>query len=260
MFALSKIGWFLLTPSNLLIVGAVVGALAGRRRWGRYLCLASLTGALLLGLSPAGFWLLVPLENRFPVSPEDGRPVAGVIVLGGAVQADTSLARGQLVTGDASERVIAMADLARRHPEARIVFSGGSGALVKGGRPEAEAVRLHGATLGIDPGRILFEDRSRTTAENADEVRRLLAPKPGERWLLVTSAWHMPRSVGAFRHAGFDVVPYPVDFRTGAPGDLLAGTTSVGSGLARVDLAVREWAGLLAYRLSGRTDSLLPGP
>lgn len=260
MFALTKVAWFLATPSNLLALGALLGALAARRIWGRGLCLLCLGAAVLLGLSPAGFWLLLPLEDRFPAYREADAAVAGIVVLGGAVQPDTSAARGQLATGDAAERMIAMADLARRHPAARIVFSGGSGALVKGGVPEAEAVRLHGAALGIDVGRILFEDRSRTTAENAREVRRLVAPGAGERWLLVTSAWHMPRAVGAFRQAGFAVVPYPVDYRTGAPGDLVAGTTSVASGLNRVDLAVREWAGLLAYRLSGRSEAVLPAP
>lgn len=260
MFAVSKIVWYVATPSNLLVLLALVGACAGARRWGRRLCLASLLLLAVLGLAPAGFWLLLPLENRFPPYQDDGAPVAGVIVLGGAVHPNTTFARRQLVVGDAAERVIAMADLARRHPGARIVFSGGSGALIKGGEPEADAVAAFGATLGLDVGRITFENRSRNTAENAEEVRRLVAPQAGERWLLVTSAWHMPRAVGAFRAAGFAVTPCPVDYRSGARSDLLAAGSSMASGLDRFDLAVREWVGLLVYRLSGRSDALFPAP
>ncbi|WP_375460537.1 YdcF family protein [uncultured Enterovirga sp.] len=260
MFAVSKVAGYLATPSNLLVILALLGALAGARRWGRRLCLASLLLLAFLGLAPAGFWLLLPLENRFPAFGDDSGSVAGVIVLGGAVHPNTGFARGQLVVGDAAERVIAMADLARRYPQARIVFSGGNGALIKGGKPEADAVERFAPTLGIEASRIIFENRSRTTAENAGEVRRLVTPQPGERWLLVTSAWHMPRAMGVFRAVGFAVTPYPVDYRSGARSDLLAAGSSMASSIDRFDLAVREWVGLVIYRLSGRSEALFPGP
>jgi uncharacterized SAM-binding protein YcdF (DUF218 family) len=105
-----------------------------------------------------------------------------------------------------------------------------------------------------------MERNSRNTYENAVFTKALAAPKPGERWLLVTSAYHMPRSVGLFRKAGFAVEPYPVDWRVGRGADIFAFTNIAGDGLGRTDTAMREWIGLVAYRLTGKTSELLPGP
>ena len=102
------------------------------------------------------------------------------------------------------------------------VFSGGSPALFVSEAPEAEFAARLLRDFGIDPERIQIEEQSRNTVENAVFSRLIAQPKPGERWLLVTSAYHMPRSIGAFRKAGFAVEPYPVDWRTRGPADLLA--------------------------------------
>ena len=96
--------------------------------------------------------------------------------------------------------------------------------------------------------------------ENAEFSKALVAPKAGERWLLVTSAFHMPRSVGLFRKAGFAVEPYPVDWRAGGRGDLVAISPIAVDGLERTDIAVREWIGLIAYWATGKIDELFPGP
>lgn len=264
-FAASKVVWFVLTPSNLLfglaLLGVVAAILNGRLARGALrLALGSLALLGILGFGPIGSWLLLPLESRFPKPGRDGPPVTGIVVLGGAVRADLSVVRDELNVGEAGERVVAMADLARRHPAARIVFSGGSGNLLESERPEAEAVLRYAGEVGLDPARITVENRSRTTWENAVESKALVGPKPGERWLLVTSAWHMPRAVGAFRQAGFPVVAYPVDYLTEGSRDLWRPQPRVGAGLDRVDGIAKEWVGLLAYRLSGRSDALLPGP
>ena len=115
-------------------------------------------------------------------------------------------------------------------------------------------------SLGISSERLVMERRSRNTRENAEFAMAMADPKPGERWLLVTSAFHMPRSVGLFRKAGFAVQPFPVDWRVGGGGDVLRFSVSLLEGLSRVDTGVREWMGLIAYRAAGRTDALLPGP
>jgi uncharacterized SAM-binding protein YcdF (DUF218 family) len=114
--------------------------------------------------------------------------------------------------------------------------------------------------LGVAPGRIIAEDRSRTTAENAVFTKALIEPKPSERWLLVTSAHHMPRAIGAFRQAGFPVEAYPVDWRTRGPVDFVRAFSSLGDGLRRTDTAMREWVGLLVYWLTGRSTELFPRP
>jgi uncharacterized SAM-binding protein YcdF (DUF218 family) len=258
----SKVFWFFATPSNLLpgliLAGLVLAARKRTYRFGVGLATASTALLLVAGLSPVANWVIEPLENRFPTYGDDGRPIAGVIVLGGGVQADESFSRGQVTLNEAGERVIALADLARRYPAAKILFSGGSNTPFEGDRVEADAVAHFAPMLGIPSERILIEAASLTTRENAVFSRDVLKPKPGERWLLVTSAWHMPRAVGCFRQVGFEVVPYPVDFRTSGPQDRWKFFAFTADGLRRLDLATKEWAGLIGYRLAGYITELFP--
>ena len=153
-----------------------------------------------------------------------------------------------------------IAGLARRYPDARILFSGGSGALVYDEGSEAPFALRQLEDFGIAPSRIILEDRSRNTVENAVYSKQVANPQPGQRWLLVTSAYHLPRAVGVFRKFGFPVEPYPVDWRTRGPADAWRPFATVGDGLRRLDTAVREWAGLLVYWLTGRSSELFPGP
>jgi uncharacterized SAM-binding protein YcdF (DUF218 family) len=263
-YVLSKVAWFVATPSNLLVVLVLLGLAVHfvPRLDGFGIGLTAFAALLLLfaGLSPVANWMLLPLEERFAPFRDDGRPVDGVIVLGGSVLAEESFGRGQLTLNDAGERAVALADLARRYPRARMVFSGGGGTILEDEVAEAAAFGRFAGALGIEPGRILVEDRSRTTDENAAFSKALVQPQPGERWLLVTSAWHMPRAVGCFRQTGFAVTAYPVDFRTRGASDARRPFAFVSDGLRRVDVAAKEWAGLLAYRLAGRTSELFPGP
>jgi uncharacterized SAM-binding protein YcdF (DUF218 family) len=131
--------------------------------------------------------------------------------------------------------------------------------VLQGGNEAEYAVELL-ESFGIARNRILLEDKSRNTIENAAFSKALAAPKPGERWLLVTSGYHMPRAIGVFRHAGFAVEAYPVDWRTRGPIDLVLPFESVTAGLRRTDTAVHEWIGLVAYWLAGRTSELFPAP
>ena len=150
--------------------------------------------------------------------------------------------------------------LARRFPLARIVFTGGSSRILGKSIPEAEAARRFLAAMGVPSERTTFEARSRNTSENAMLTRDLVSPKPGERWLLVTSAFHMPRAMGAFRHAGFDVIAWPADYLTSAQSEWVKPNEGLSEGLRRVDFGAKEWIGLLAYRLTNRTDEFFPGP
>lgn len=263
-FTLSKVIFFAITPSNLLILLGCAGlalTLAARtRRLGRWLAGFGVGGLLIAGLSPLCYIILAPLEDRFPAFAEDGRPVTGIIVLGGGVEAGLSSARRQVIVNDAGERPIYFADLARRYPQARLVFSGGSGSLREGSISEADMVSRYGDILGLPRSRLILENFSRNTRENAAFSAQLVQPKPGERWLLVTSAWHMPRAVGCFRKAGFDVTAFPVDYRSRGPVDALRFNTFASDGLLQLDLAAKEWVGLVAYKLAGYSRSWFPGP
>lgn len=262
-FVLSKIVGFAVTPSNFaaLLLLAGIGLLAMRRRTGAIRLMTA--GVLLLfvmGFSPLGNILLLSLSERFSPWHETGRAPDGVIILGGAINPELSEARGAAEINASAERLTAAAELARRFPDARIVLSGGNSRLINPVSTEAAVSRILLERLGVAPDRIVEEDRSRTTSENAVLTRDLLQPKPGELWLLVTSAYHMPRSIGAFRAAGFEVVPYPVDWRTRGPGDAWIPFDTLGGGLSRTDTAAHEWIGLIAYWLTGRSSELLPGP
>ena len=259
----SKVAWFFATPSNLLVVLVLAGlalSLVGRlRRTGP--ATAGAFAALLLigGLTPLSNLVMLPLEERFPIRQDSG-PVDGIILLGGAVEADDSASSGQLVSNDSAERLLATIALAQRHPEARIVISGGGGTVFGSGIAEAPIIARYFEEIGIDKRRLVVEDRSRTTAENAEFTRALVRPKPGETWLLVTSAWHMPRAVGTFRKVDFPVTAYPVDGRTGGRANAWHFFASVSDGLRRLDVGVKEWVGLIGYRLAGRTTELFPAP
>ncbi|MFG1393942.1 YdcF family protein [Xanthobacter agilis] len=263
-FTVSKVAWFVAAPSNALVIVLVLAALlllVGARRIGGLLLGLSVLGVLVLGFSPAANYIMSPLEERFPQFHDDGKPVTGVLLLGGAELPDIGLARGQPAFSEAGERVLAFVDLSRRYPQARLAFIGGSGALLPAGHGrEAEMMRQSLGPLGIDPARMEFEDKSRNTVENAEFAKALLKPQPGERWLLVTSAFHMPRAMGCFRAVDFPVVAYPVDFRTVGPKGLNGTFSRAASGLDFTDVGVKEWVGLVAYYLGGKTLTLFPGP
>jgi uncharacterized SAM-binding protein YcdF (DUF218 family) len=170
------------------------------------------------------------------------------------------MAHGGPVVRASADRLITAAALARRYPNARIVFTGGSGNLLSNDAREADYAAELFESLGISRERLTLERRARNTQENAEFAKALAAPKGGERWLLLTSAYHMPRAVGLFRKAGFAVEPYPVDWRVAGTADLLTLRVLSVEGLGRVDTGAREWMGLAAYWLSGKTSELFPGP
>lgn len=262
-FILSKLLGFFAVPSNLVMMLGLVGAgllYTGFARLGWRLVIGSLLLLAVFGFSPLGNALMVSLEQRFPRwDPARGVP-DGMVVLGGVVTPDVSAARNEVALNESAERLTAVAELARRYPKARIVFSGGSGALLYRDETEAEfAVRLL-ESFGIARERIATDDQSRNTVENAEFSRRLAQPKAGERWLLVTSAYHVPRAVGVFRRIGFPVEAHPVDWRTRGSEDALRPFASVGQGLQRTDTAVREWIGLVIYRWMDQTSELFPAP
>jgi len=262
-FALSKIAGFFALPANLLIAIGIAGLVllcTPFRRLASWLVVTSVVFIAIAGWSPLGNVLILPLEQRFaPFDPSRGPP-DGIVVLGGAIAPAVSAARGVVALNEAAERLTVTAELAHRYPKARIVFSGGSNALLSDPIAEAPFAVDELEALGVARNRITAEEQSRNTIENAVFSRLVAQPKPGERWLLVTSAYHMPRAVAAFRAAGFPVEAYPVDWRTRGPIDALVPFDSLSDGLARTDAAVHEWVGLLVYRLSGRTKELFPAP
>ncbi|MEW6258243.1 MAG: YdcF family protein [Pseudomonadota bacterium] len=262
-FTLSRIFWVLAVPSNLLIFIAILGlafVAVGVRRVG-WVCVAlAVLGQVTTGLSPFPNHLMSPLEERFPAFRDDGRPVDGIILLGGAEVDAVAVSRNLPAVNDAGERVIVFAALARKYPNAALVFAGAGEAFGESSTVEVAAVGSALADVGVDLTRVRFETRSRNTAENAAFTKAMMKPAEGSRWLLVTSAFHMPRAMGCFRAVDFPVVAAPVDYRTIGPGMLNGGFTRAAQGQDLTDIASKEWVGLLVYYLTGRTNALFPAP
>jgi uncharacterized SAM-binding protein YcdF (DUF218 family) len=263
-FVLSKTLGIMLLPTNFLIGVGLIGVFLLATRYaslGRKLMIAAVALLAICGFSPLGNWVFYPLEARFPPWNAGNGAPDGIVVLGGAIDPDLSAAHGMAVFTGAAGRIIAAAELARRYPNARILYSGGNANLVSGdASKETDHVMAIFESLGISRDRLMLERRSRNTWENAEFSKAIVAPKTGERWLLVTSAYHMPRSVGIFRKVGFSVEPYPTDWRLGGRADLLTFPALAVEGLQQTDLAIREWMGLAAYRLTGKTSQFFPGP
>jgi uncharacterized SAM-binding protein YcdF (DUF218 family) len=262
-FVFSKTLGFLVTPSNFFVVAAAAGACLMLTRW-RRLALTLLIGGVVmlavLGLSPLSNVLLLTLSERFPAWQAGNADPDGVIVLGGVIDPEVSAERGQVELDSSAERALALLSLARRYPKAKIVFSGGSGNLIMDPVAETRFAKALLAEFALTGDRFVFEETSRTTYENALNTFQLLKPKPGDRYLLVTSSFHMPRSIGAFRRVGFEVEAYPVDWRTRGWRDATLPFDRVSAGLSRADVALHEWTGLLGYWLTGRSSELLPAP
>ena len=266
MFFVSKLVGLVADPARLLfgilILGVILGGRSKHLAWqkrGYRLTVLAAGGLLFLGALPVGSYLTGVLENRFPIPRDLPASVDGIIVLGGVVSAYGSEQRGQTQIGSSIERLTSMVELARRYPEAKIVFTGGSGSPTKQGYKEADAVKELLPIFAIDPIRVLLERESRNTLENAQRSKKLVNPQPEESWILVTSAFHMPRAVGVFRQQGWEILPYPVDYET-LPNSSFLPTLDLLAGLSQMSKASHEWLGLVSYRIMGRTEALFPAP
>lgn len=263
-FWASKLIWVLISPDSLLLLAllsAYLLLLLGMPQAGRRLLGTSCLCASLLAILPVGEWLVLPLETRFQAAPTLGDEVDGIIVLGGFVDTARSAAWGQVQTNEAAERLLAWQALARRYPQAKLVFTGGNGSLR--GSHDAHAYKESSSIpalmhqLGLAERSVQLESESRNTWENVQMSHALLSPAPDEHWLLVTSAAHMPRAVGIFCTYDWPVQPYPVDFRADRK-RLLRVELAFAEHLLSLRNASREWVGLIAYYLTGKTTELLP--
>jgi uncharacterized SAM-binding protein YcdF (DUF218 family) len=246
----TKLLWLLVRPSDWILYTAVLGFVLWRSALGRWLRVAAVALVVVLGVLPTAWLLSRPLERRFPV-PENLDRVDGIIVLAGAERPGPSQLYGQPLLNANADRLTTFLMLARRFPTARLVHSGDTAQ-----QSQSAVARELLLGAGIDPQRIVFETKSRITCESPRATLDLVGADASQRWLLVTSAMHMPRAVACFRAAGWDVTPYPTNFRRGVD----PWTFALPENLNDLDYAAHEWAGLLYYRLHGYTHELFPAP
>lgn len=257
----SKIFWALFSPNIFLFLMLLVGSLllyTKRKSLGSWL-VSSVTGfILIINVFPVGDLVIIPLEERFP-QPTLPEKVDGIIVLGGSEEALISINRGQPTVDASAERLFAFIYLAREYPNAKLVFTGGAGGLGSNEYTHSDTARKIFEQSGLDVNKIIFESRSKNTYQNAVYSFDLVKPQKGEKWVLVTSAFHIPRVMGVFRKINWEIIPYPVDYQTAG----LHSFKSHYKGLAEVEkvaYGLREWLGLLAYWAMGKTTNLFPKP
>lgn len=238
--------WTLIKPSHWILLAAILGIVLWRTRLGGHCRSVTVLLLIAFGLLPTGALLMRPLETRFS-KPMDPGEIDGIVVLAGSELARLSELYGELQLNSSGDRLTTFLTLANRYPNARLVHSGGS---------ETNAARAFLLGAGIAPERIRFDELGTNTCESARATHDLVSPSADETWLLVTSAFHLPRSVACFRAIGWEVVPYPADYRRG-PNPFYYGLVA---NLEDLDFAAHEWLGLVYYRARGHTEELFPGP
>lgn len=261
-FKLSKILWWLAAPDAILVILLLSGCLLlWLKAYKKTRFLLTILSVLILGITifPVGVWLLYPLEKRFMPVEQVAEPVDGIIMLGGAEHILESLAWRQAEMGEESERFFAFISLLKKHPTAKKVYSGGTGSVEHQEFKGSETAKRLLASQGLDVSGIIFESQSKNTYENGLYSKRLIRPEPGEKWILVTSALHMPRAYGVFLKLGWQITPYPVDHLTN-PDDLFYLTFNFSGNIGLLKTAIHEWVGLAAYYLTGKTSHFFPKP
>ena len=259
MYSLAaQIFWTFADPARLIPALAVVGAILLWTRWsraGRLIVTVAAIGIFAVGSLPVARWIALPLEYRFPAFTAFDADIAGIIVLGAGYAVVSDLT-GMPTVEASGGRLVKLMELAEVYPRARLAYTGGGSPTLA--ISEADRAARDLARVGFDVGRVAFEGRSLNTYENAVFTKDLLAPRPGERWVIVTSAIHMPRAVGTFRAAGWEVIPAPVEYLFGRESNFAWGTFNPVRQFFWVSRITHEWIGLFVYRVLGRSDALFP--
>ena len=249
----SKLIWLLASPDSLFLICFGVGFFLlwlGKNVWAKRVLGILLGLMLMVGLFPIGEWLLYPLETKYPHNPQL-EDVDGIIVLGGSENSVKTKAWNQVTVGGAIERNLAFMMLARQHPEAKLVFTGGTGSMLQQDYKKADVAKRLFEEQGMDVSQVVFERESRNTWENALLSKELVRPESGTNWVLITTAWHMPRSMGTFCKVGWEVTPYPVDYYT-QPDNLLRVNWGFVGNFNGLIIAIKEWIGVMVYRFTGK--------
>ncbi|MBB6508186.1 uncharacterized SAM-binding protein YcdF (DUF218 family) [Rhizobium soli] len=258
MFFISKLIWLLAQPLSIAFLLSALAALFGlfglRKLSGMSALLCALTLFVTL-YTTAGALALQSLEARYP-KPADPADLSCMIILGGAFESEVTAARGGIEFNQAADRFIEAGRLALQFPQSRILISGGDGSFSGVYEGEAQASERFFTAFGIAADRVVKENTSRTTYENTLNTAEILKQRGFSDCALITSAFHMPRSVALFQKAGIAVRPWPTDFRTSGIVSAKLDFTQPALNAQLTATAAREWMAVLGYTLTGRIDSI----
>lgn len=260
-FWASKLIWFVLSPDLVLVFFTLSTCmLLGFKAYKKALILLCTVSAfmILITVVPVGHFLLSPLDKRFAIPATLPEKIDGILMLAGCEDIINTAGWNQVEVGDGTERYLAFMHLVRAHPNAKAVFTGGTGELTSRHLKSTLVAEKLLKEQGFDISKIIFESESRNTYENGLLTQKLVKPSEGETWILITSAYHMPRSMGVFSKLGWKVIPYPVDHKT-APDLRFKLSLNFSGNLILLQSALKEWTGLAAYFVTGKTDRFFPG-
>lgn len=260
--------WIIIQPSNflffILLISFIFQQFAQKKSYQKSLAVKVSAFCFVIlffaGYTNLSSWLLYPLESRFQkyTNQATNGPYSGIIVLGGSEKISISTAVVQASLNSYGERLISTAYLSRKFPELPIIHTGGT-RYEPDEWSENDVAKKFFLDVGVNIDRIRFEDKSYNTNTNATESIKLIKEGESQKWLLVTSAFHMPRSVGAFRKVNFNIQPYPVDYKTTLKYDGFF-EINFSQNLKNFDIAIHEYVGLIAYYITGRSNELFPSP
>jgi len=252
-FIASKVVWFFLEPLHVLAFFITFWALCrwGGARFTGALSLLTVLSTLLLGMTP--LWNALLYQHETSIHADQPNRIEGIIVLGGAFNELVTDAHDQVSLNGAAERMTTAVRLMREYPEVPVVFSGFSGRSVRGNLSESDlALRFFQEMTGSTE-RVILENQSRNTFENALYTKDLLGFSGDGPWLLVTSAFHMPRAYRIFQDQGVRVIPYPTDFRSRDPSKEFR--WSLNEGANQLSILLHEWIGLWVYRMTQKPST-----
>lgn len=267
-YQLSKFLWALAAPANLLVLWLALGGallIWGQKslsyRVGRFMLGSGLFVLLLIMVVPAGYWGIALLEDRIPRPKQLPADVAGIIVLGGSESENVASTRGAVYTNYGTmNRLLMFKLLAEQYPQAKLMYAGGTTRVYTHPHMRQADIAQKVLTIMLGPQReVLYERESRTTYENALNAAKIVGDKRKQSWILVTSAFHMPRALATFRQQGWNVTPMPTDYMTEAMFKPLWQVDFMRN-LATLQTFLREIIGMVGYYAGGKSDQLFPGP
>ena len=259
-FYISKLVWLFFSPDSLLLILMIFSLILlyiGEARLAKITLSITSLLLVLIAFFPIGEWLLYPLESRFQTNPTLPKKIDGIIVLSGAENPELSSIWKQVELNAAAERDLTFIRLAKKYPNSKLIFTGGSGSLTKQEFKGADIAEKMFRQLDFNTGKIIFERDSRNTYENIIYSKNIIKPNKNENWILITTGWHMPRSVGISCKSGWPVIPFPVDHQT-KKDDLFRIDFDLSKNLKTLKTGMKEWMGLFAYYLSRKTTAFFP--
>jgi uncharacterized SAM-binding protein YcdF (DUF218 family) len=252
MFLFKKITRLFMSPLTvsmlMLVVGTFMLLFTRKQKTGKFMTASGVVFILLMGYNIFPDRILSTLENKYPpiIETESVSDAKWIVVLGGGHVTDRKVPVASILAGDTLTRVVEGVIIHKRLPESRLLFSGG-----KAFDPESESKTMAdlAVELGVNKSKITEEPNGLDTGEQSELVKKIVGK---DKFILVTSAYHMPRAIALFRKQGMNPVPAPVGHRIKEKSTIDPYMFFPRSGgIEKMEIVVHEYLGLCWMSVSG---------